>query len=276
MVDESLDCEQFISACEKSIITETYLTQAAVQENNNSAIVLNTLNIAKRSNRIIQVANQEAENSEDPNYVNRIKKSSLKCFLDKKLDELDFYYYISTNLPNNFEEYSSNDKIRVFDIDKLRDGNNESKELELFPEDPTGLYPARYPWNCRRFIVEKAAKDGFDYVIYIDADTVFREDLSTEEFYNQIVANYEPNTVKTNSTIFRYKTKSPGDVFNFHDLYINHFNLNFEEDQYDTIDGPCQVFMGKSNEDILRFTFNWNKFAIFGYKKEFDALFIIF
>ncbi len=72
MVDESLDCVQFISACEKIIIKETYQTQAAVQEKNNSAIVINTLNIAKRSNRIIQVANQEVENSEDPIYVNRI------------------------------------------------------------------------------------------------------------------------------------------------------------------------------------------------------------
>jgi hypothetical protein len=204
-----------------------------------------------------------------PNYVNRIKQSSLRCFIEKKLDELGVFYYISTNLPNNFEEYKNNDCIKVFGIDDLRKNNIESQKYELFPEDPTGLYPSRYPWNARRFIIEQAAKDGFDYIIYIDADTVFRPDLTTEEFYNQIISAYEPNTVKTNSTIFKYKSKSPEDVFNFHNLYIKHFNLNFEEDDYDTIDGPCQVFIGHTNQDILRLTSNWNKFAIFGYKREF-------
>lgn len=204
-----------------------------------------------------------------PNYVNRIKKSSLNCFIEKKLHELGVYYYISTNLPDDFVEYKDNDYIKVFSIDELRINNVESQEYELFPEDPTGLYPSRYPWNSRRFVIEQAAKDGFNYVIYIDADTVFRNDLSQIDFYNQIVSSYEPNTVKTNSTIFKYKNRTPEDVFNFHDLYINHFNLNFKEDDYDTIDGPCQVFIGDTNEDILRLTSNWNKFTIFGYKKEF-------
>lgn len=76
LVDESVDCELFIKACESSIIKETYQTQTAVQENNNSAIVIHALNIARRSNRIIQVATQEAENSEDSMYVNKILSSN--------------------------------------------------------------------------------------------------------------------------------------------------------------------------------------------------------
>lgn len=72
LVDESVDCELFIKACENSIIKETYDTQTAVLEKNNSTIITNALNIARRSNRIIQVATQEAENSEDPEYVDRI------------------------------------------------------------------------------------------------------------------------------------------------------------------------------------------------------------
>lgn len=204
-----------------------------------------------------------------PNYVNRIKKSSLHCFLEKKLDEIGIFYYISTNLPNDFNEYENNEYIKVFEIDELRKNNIESKEYELFPENPIGLYPARYPWNSRRFIIEQAAKDGFNYIIYIDADTVFKNELTGDEFYKQIVSKYEENTVKTNSTIFRYKNKTPEDVFNYHDFYIDYFNLNFEQDDYDTIDGPCQVFMGETNRDILRFTDYWNKFTIFGYKKEF-------
>jgi hypothetical protein len=204
-----------------------------------------------------------------PNYVNRIKKSSLHSYLEKKLDELGIYYYISTNLPNNFSEYSENEKIKVFDIESLRETHIESKQYELLPDDPTGLYPSRYPWNMRRFIIERAAFDGFDYIIYIDADNMFREHMSGEDILNSIENNYEPNTVKTNSAIFKYINKTPDDVFNYHEKYIKHFNLSFETDEYDTIDGPCQVFIGKTNLDIIRLCQYWHQFSVFGYKKEF-------
>ena len=72
LVDESVDSVSFIEACEQSIIRETFLTQTAIQENNKQAIVLNALNIARRTNRIIQVAAQEAENSEENSFVTNI------------------------------------------------------------------------------------------------------------------------------------------------------------------------------------------------------------
>jgi hypothetical protein len=204
-----------------------------------------------------------------PNYVNRIKLSSLKGFLEKKLYDFDISYYISTNLPNEFKEYESYDFIKIFDVESLRSEHPDSQRLELLPEDPRGLYPARYPWNLRRFIIEKAAMDGFDYVLYVDADNEFHGHLTGNDIYNQIVARHEPNTVKTNSAIFRYVNKTPHDVFNYHNEYIKHFNFNFNDDEYDTIDGPCQVFIGESNNDIIRFTKNWHEFAIFGYEKKF-------
>lgn len=204
-----------------------------------------------------------------PNYVNRIKKSSLKWFLETGMDKKDISYYISTNLPNEFKEYSDNDSIKVFDVESLRENHPISKQYELFPEDPTGIYPARYPWNMRRFIIEKAALDGFNYVVYIDADNMVQAGFDSENIYEILRRNFEPNTVQTNSTIFRYEGRKPDDVFQHHDNYIQHFNLNFESEDYDTIDGPCQVFMGESNEDILRFMNNWHKFTEFGYRKEY-------
>jgi GR25 family glycosyltransferase involved in LPS biosynthesis len=203
------------------------------------------------------------------NYTNRIKNSSLKCFLDQNLDEFEIFYYISTNLPDDLENYNNVRNVKIFDIDKLRENNFESKSYELFPENPIGLYPSKYPWNSRRFIIEQAAKDGFDYIIYIDADTIFNPNIDRVEFYKQIINSYEPNTVKTNSTIFRYVNKSPEDVFNFHNSYIDHFNLDYNVDDYDTLDGPCQVFIGETNEDILRLVKIWDDMTIFGYKKEF-------
>lgn len=204
-----------------------------------------------------------------PNYVNRIKNSSLQWFLEKGMDKKDISYYISTNLPNEFSEYQNNDKIKVFDIEDLRKNHPISKEYELFPENPKGIYPSRYPWNMRRFIIEKAAMDGFNYVIYIDADNVAQQNTTADFICDVLYKNFEPNTVQTNSTIFRYEGRKPDDVFEHHDKYINHFGFNFEPQEYDTIDGPCQVFMGETNEDILRFMTNWHKFTEFGYKREF-------
>jgi hypothetical protein len=204
-----------------------------------------------------------------PNYVNRIKISSLKDFLNKKLHNFEISYYISTNIPNEFSEYSSNNFIKVFDVEDLRKNNIESKELELLPEDPKGLYPSRYPWNLRRLIIEQAALDGFDYIIYVDADNQFHSHLTGEDIVNELKHKYEPNTIKTNSAIFKYSNKTPNDVFNYHDDYIKHFDLNFNVDDYNTLDGPCQVFIGRNNQDIIRFIKNWHKFTTFGYKKEF-------
>jgi hypothetical protein len=131
------------------------------------------------------------------------------------------------------------------------------------------LYPSKYPWNCRRFIIEKAAMDGFDYIIYIDADTKFNNSISSIDFLNLIYQNYEPKTVQTNSTIFRYENKTPNDVFDRHQKYIDHFGFNFEDNQYDTIDGPCQVFIGQKSSDILNLINNWHIMSEFGYESDF-------
>jgi len=72
LVDESIDSVAFIEACEFMIVKETFLAQTAIQENNKPAIVRNVLNIGRRTNRIIQVASQEAENSEENSFVNNI------------------------------------------------------------------------------------------------------------------------------------------------------------------------------------------------------------
>ena len=204
-----------------------------------------------------------------PNYVNRIKTASLESFLNKELDKEDISYYISTNLPENLNEYSDNEFIKVFDIEELRIDKPVSIKYELLPKDPTGLYPSKYPWNLRRFIIEKAAMDGFDYIIYLDADNIINTGLSTNDFLDLLKSNYEQNTLQTNSAIFKYSNKIPDDVFQYHNEYIKLFNLNLNIDDYDTLDGPVQVFIGNNNESILKLINNWHTFTEFGYKKEF-------
>lgn len=75
LIDESIDSSLFIKTYEKLILKEAFDMQTAVQEENNSSIITSALSIAKRTNRIIHLANQEAENSEDVDYVGRIVNS---------------------------------------------------------------------------------------------------------------------------------------------------------------------------------------------------------
>jgi hypothetical protein len=204
-----------------------------------------------------------------PNYTKRIQRNTLKDFLDRKLYEYDVSYYISTNRPKDLEKYDNIKNVRIFDINELRSSHDYSLQYELLPEDPTGIYPARYPWNLRRFVIEQAAKDGFDYIIYVDGDTVFHKHVNTEEIVNTIIRNHEPNTVKTNAAVFYYSKESTSEVFHLHPKYFEVLNREFKDEELHTMDGPCMIFIGENPEKILELTKVWHKFAEFGYKKEF-------
>lgn len=198
------------------------------------------------------------------NYTNRLKQHALKCFIDSKLAEHGVHYYISSNRPEDFNDIKSSN-IKIFNIDKLRE-NTESLVYEKLPENPAGLYPALYPWNLERFIIKKAAEDGFNYIINLDADVKFL--YYHNNLYNDFLKVYEKNTVSTNQAIFSYKNRAPNEVFHLHDRYLKHFNLNFSEDNLNSLDGPVVSIMGDCS-DILTFIKNWDMLTIFGYKKEF-------
>ena len=204
-----------------------------------------------------------------PNYVNRIKSTSLNSFFEKGLDKVGLSYYISTNLPKNFTEYDSIDAVKVFDVEELRKDRPISIKHEILPENPKGLYPSRYPWNLRRFIIEKAAMDGFDFIIYIDADNMINSNLTSQDVLDILKLNHEPNTVQTNSAIFKYSNGTPNDVFQNHEKYKEIFKTEYEVDDYDTLDGPVQVFIGETNNSVIQLISNWHKFAEFGYENEY-------
>lgn len=200
------------------------------------------------------------------NYTKRVKKYNIERFLRLGLENVPFY--ISTNLKKEFQEYESHELIKVFDINELRKDNVKSQTHELLPEDPTGLYPARYPWNLRRFIIRKAAEDGFDAVFFLECDTKVSENIDKDKLLNCLYNLYEPDTVKTSSSRFVYKTRHPGqELFHLHEEYMRELNLNFTEDQLDTLDGTNQLFFGKNPQSLLKFLDNWDFMANFGYER---------
>jgi hypothetical protein len=202
-----------------------------------------------------------------PNYVNRLKHFSLKRYLEL---DLEIPFYISTNFPDMFSEYRNNPLIKVFHIDDLRKHNEKSLKYEELPENPQGIYPAKYPWNLRRFILRKACEDGFLGLFGIECDTRIDERLDKNTLHTLMMNLFEPNTVKSSSTRFRYKNRYPSqELFYYHQKYIDDLKLNFEGDQYDTLDGTNQLFFAETSERLIEFLDIWDFICNYGYEQEF-------
>ena len=203
-----------------------------------------------------------------PNYTKRIQTSSLKFFIDKKLYDYDISYYISTNMVEDLIHLDGINNVKIFDNSELRKNNLSSLEFEKLPEDPNGIYPSKYPWNIRRFVIEQAANDGFNYIIYIDSDTILKENIESDEIYNQIISKFENNHVKTNNSIFEYSKESNAEHFSQHSNYIDYFKKEFNDYELNTLDKPCMVFMSDDSKNIIELINNWHNLTEFGYVKQ--------
>lgn len=201
-----------------------------------------------------------------PNYIKRIQQYSIPRFLESNLQ---IPFYISTNNKSLFAKYDNHPLIKVYDIEDLRQNDCDSQRYELLPDDPTGLYPARYPWNLRRFILQKAIQDGYIGLFFIECDTKLYPDLDSTQLTNLLENLYEPNTVKTSSARFCYKNRSPSCVFDYHDKYISDLGLIFNDEDYDSLDGTNQIFFGKDTESLLKFIDNWHFICKYGYEKDY-------
>jgi hypothetical protein len=200
------------------------------------------------------------------NYTNRLKQTILKDFLEYELYKFGIGFIITTNQPENFKEYN-NKNIFIYNIDDIRD--NDSITFEVLPQDPTGIYPTNFPWNLERFGLKIAGEMGYNVVINLDSDVKFNSKIDAYNFLKKINDIYEENVVLTNQAIFKYEKSSQNEIFHLHDKYLSHFGLKFEDNELDSLDGPVIIYMGKSNEDIIRFFNTWNDLTIFGYKREF-------
>lgn len=131
LIDENIDCKSFIIACEKSIINETFETQNAVQEKNATIIINNTISITQKANRIMKIMAQEAENSEDKLFVEKILYSN-----DKLRQSLPLLVQSAKSLaidPSNKENYliwaSSNEQVNT--IKDIKIDENLKKNIKL-------------------------------------------------------------------------------------------------------------------------------------------------
>ncbi|XP_025087811.1 vinculin-like isoform X3 [Pomacea canaliculata] len=76
LVDEAVDTGALIRAEEEGILRDTERIEDGIRNIDSPLIVTNASSIARRANRVLQVAEMEAQNSEDPLFVDRVNEAS--------------------------------------------------------------------------------------------------------------------------------------------------------------------------------------------------------
>ncbi|XP_065159552.1 vinculin isoform X3 [Atheta coriaria] len=76
LCDEATDSAEFIKATEDQMKKHTFLCEEAIKNQNPQKMVDNTSSIARLANRVLTVAKQESDNSEDPMFIDEINRAS--------------------------------------------------------------------------------------------------------------------------------------------------------------------------------------------------------
>ncbi|XP_071956457.1 vinculin-like isoform X3 [Antedon mediterranea] len=76
LVDDATDSVEFIKACEEVIRKETVEAEFAVSQEQPIPFIKSTSKIARCAQRVVMVAQQEADNSEDPTFVEAVSKAA--------------------------------------------------------------------------------------------------------------------------------------------------------------------------------------------------------
>ncbi|XP_066586878.1 vinculin isoform X7 [Prorops nasuta] len=76
LCDEATDSGDFIRTSEEQMQKHTFLCEDAIAKAQPQKMVDNTAAIARLANRVILVAKQESDNSEDPAFINRVNRAT--------------------------------------------------------------------------------------------------------------------------------------------------------------------------------------------------------
>nr|XP_023029952.1 vinculin isoform X2 [Leptinotarsa decemlineata] len=76
LCDEATDSADFIKSSEEQMKKHTFLCEEAIKNKQPQKMVDNTSAIARLANRVLLVAKQECDNSEDPNFIENVNKTS--------------------------------------------------------------------------------------------------------------------------------------------------------------------------------------------------------
>nr|CAD7196506.1 unnamed protein product [Timema douglasi] len=76
LCDEATESADFIKMSEEQIQKHTILCEESIRKSQPQKMVDNTSSIARLANRVLMVAKQESDNSEDPKFISRVNQAS--------------------------------------------------------------------------------------------------------------------------------------------------------------------------------------------------------
>lgn len=76
LCDEATDSGDFIRTSEEQMQKHSFLCEEAIAKSHPQKMVDNTAAIARLANRVILVAKQESDNSEDPAFIQRVNQAT--------------------------------------------------------------------------------------------------------------------------------------------------------------------------------------------------------
>ncbi|XP_045177293.1 vinculin-like isoform X10 [Mercenaria mercenaria] len=141
LVDEAVDSTALIKAEEEGILRDTDRVEDGIRTVDSPKIVTNASNIARRANRVLQVAQSEAENSEDPAFVDNVNQASeqlrstitpmVQCAKEVSMSPQD------QTAANNWRKTNQRLINAVGDVRKAVDTSPENHYAEeMFPPPP--------------------------------------------------------------------------------------------------------------------------------------------
>lgn len=195
------------------------------------------------------------------NYVNRLKSGLLKDLIGIDFLSNKFCLVVTTNMPQEFSEYTNNPRVNIFDINDVR--SNMSKSLEYLPEVPVpGMYPSLYPWNLERFAIRQALNYS-NSILHLDLDV---ECSDFQLLYDTLTLLEPGKNIYTNQGVYSY-VEGQQDRFDLHPKYEKIWNFSPEKTAYTTHDGPVTFFKGESPDDIHHYIDVWDSITNYGYLK---------
>lgn len=195
------------------------------------------------------------------NYTDQIKVKLLNPIIESKMLGKAFKILVSTNLPEEFREYSNKDGIHILDIRTAM--SDISKKFEALPSNSEPkLYPQKYPWNLERFAIKEASIFS-NNVLHLDTDV---ECHDLELLYEKLLNLKKGKFIYTNQGIYEYEENVP-DRFEYHSLYEKALGFNFSPERYAVHDGPVTFFRAKDRKEIMQYIYMWNQITDYGYLK---------
>ncbi|XP_021371540.1 vinculin-like isoform X16 [Mizuhopecten yessoensis] len=150
LVDEAVDTPAHLKAVEEAILRDTDRVEDGIRTNDPAKMVTNGSNIARRANRVLQVAHTEAENSEDPQFVDQVNRAAenLKSTISPMVQNAKVMSMNPKdgNAVNNWRKANQN---LISAVGGVREIFREEPGNDQFPPPPpdlsqlhiTGVYP---------------------------------------------------------------------------------------------------------------------------------------